>query len=171
MLYLVGCLCYLYQWCTVKQISKKDINFRWKQLLWSEKELANLFSLNHQKKRDQLEDTGIDGIKVLKRILNKNDKGVDELHLPQDMWRVCCKYSYCIGSSGPIKCKGIPWLAENLLWISSRDILGWEHLLALKQWSYVPWIFCTYTAWFERLKHDFKYEINRPTYQIIRKYL
>jgi hypothetical protein len=43
------------------------------------------FSLSYQKKRDQLEDIGIDGITVLKRVLNKNDKGVDALRLSQDM--------------------------------------------------------------------------------------
>ena len=26
LLHLVGCLCYLYQWCTVKQISDNEIN-------------------------------------------------------------------------------------------------------------------------------------------------
>ena len=43
-------------------------------------------------KRDQLEDIGIDRIKVLKRILNKNDKGVDVHYLSQDIRWGCCKY-------------------------------------------------------------------------------
>jgi hypothetical protein len=46
------------------------------------KELA--FSLSHQKKGDQLENIGINGIKILKHISNKDDIGVDALHLTQD---------------------------------------------------------------------------------------